>query len=605
MKHIKKTLILIATGMFILTSCFSDLDRFPINDVTGEAVYRDVLGFKMALAKVYGAMILTGNAGGSGAPDITGIDEGSAGFNRTLFSVQTLPTDEALFNWADAGIADLNNMTFTALNPISGALYNRVMLNILYANHFMRQSADNVLAERGFSEADRAEIAVMRAEARFIRAFLYWVLLDVFGNPPFIDETMTVGGLPMQKSLDFQTGRQALFDWLEGELLYLADNGLREAGTSPLGRVCRASAWALLARFYLNANVYTSPVGSPGSNTAFYTRAIEFAGRVINSGLFQLHDNYEHLFLNDNRQSPEIIWGLIFDGANTRAYAGPTFLVNAPSQGAQQVTYRADLLHFGLHTNANWAGGRVRGDFIDLFDRDNDRRFLFVGPTDFIGTARTTFAASGKATFKFRNIPSRMVVEGCQRTEVVDTIIFDTIRNALQVITRIDTTVVYRFEGCTVCSSVEGAKTGCHLVQHHLDNEIPFGRCTDRRFADNTVPLFRLAEMYLIYAEASLRGGSGATNPTAGINRLQARAGLPNVGGIDIYWILDERARELYWEMHRRTDLVRFNRFTDGPGWEWRGNVQEGAMRPAHFNVFPLPATDINANPNLRQNPGF
>jgi len=582
MKYISKKIALILAGMsLVLTSCFSDLDRFPVNDVTGEEVYRDVMGFKMALAKVYGAMILTGNAGPAGMPDIAGIDEGFSGFTRTFFNLQVTPTDEAFCNWGDAGVADLNHLDFTALNPFSVALYNRALLNILYANHFMRQSDDAVLAERGFSAADRAEIAIMRAEARFIRAFLYWVLMDIFGNPPFIDETMLLGVLPTQKDRDINIGRPMLFRWIESELLDIVNNNLlRPVGARVRGRVCEAAAWALLARLYLNANVYNNPVGSPESNinTSFYTQAIYFANRVISSGAFQLSENYEHVFLNDNRESPEIIWGLIFDGAFARTFSGTTFLINASSQGAQQTTHRARLMHFGIFENANWAGYRVRYEFLQRFDRANDRRFLFVGPSDRIGNATSDFEASGMATFKFRNIPSRMVLQGCDRNLVGG-----------------------RFVNCTYC----GPNEGCNLFQRHMDNNTPFGNDHERQFADNSFPLFRLAEMHLIYAEAAVRSGSNMATAEALINQLQARAGLPNAPPLTLDWILDERARELFWEGHRRTDLVRFNRFTSGPSWEWRGGEQNGIPVSSHFNVFPLSGRDIMANRELQQNPGY
>ena len=565
-----------------MTSCLSDLDRFPINDVTGDDVYTSVLGFRQALARVYGTLSLTGQHGPAGQGDIAGMDEGFSGFTRTFWNLQTLTTDEGFDNWGDEGLPALNDISFTSTNPFSGALYNRAILNILFANHFMRQSDPSNLG--AFNDADRAEIAVMRAEARFIRAFAYWVLMDIFGNPPFLDETMPAGTIPSQKHADVNTGRAMLFGWLENELLYLADNGLRPVGTNELGRVCQGAAWALLARLYLNANVYTGTVGTPGSNTDFYTRAIEFAGRVINSGAFSLHANYEHLFLNDNRHSPEIIWGLFFDGYHARTFSGVTFLLNVASNSEHQTNFRADLLHYGVFLNANWAGSRIRGNFAERF-QPNDRRFLFVGPSTFIGTNTTEFAGSGLATFKFRNIPSRMVVAGCERN-----------------LDEYGRFYAYGTPGaCTVC----GPNEGCFLFQYYMDNEIPFGNDPQREFADNTFPLFRLAEMYLIYAEASLRGGSGASDPSAGINRLQARAGLPNVGSLTLDWILDERGRELYWEGHRRTDLVRFNRFTSGPSWEWRGGTLAGTTVAPHFNVFPLPMNDIMANHNLHQNPGF
>ena len=111
--------------------------------------------------------------------------------------------------------------------------------------------------------------------------------------------------------------------------------------------------------------------------------------------------------------------------------------------------------------------------------------------------------------------------------------------------------------------------------------------------------------MYLVYAEAVLRGGTGGTNAQAlnYFNKLRERAYGDNSGDvatINLQDILDERARELYWECFRRTDLVRYNLFTTQAYlWPWKGGISSGTGTDAHFNIFPLPSVDLNANPNL------
>lgn len=130
---------------------------------------------------------------------------------------------------------------------------------------------------------------------------------------------------------------------------------------------------------------------------------------------------------------------------------------------------------------------------------------------------------------------------------------------------------------------------------------------------DTDFPVFRLADAYLMYAEAVLRGGSGGNRGTAlqYVNALRQRAYGDNGGNITdaqltLDFILDERARELYWECHRRTDMVRFNKFTGGDYlWEWKGGVKDGRGVDTRFRLFPLPAADVGANPNLTQNPGY
>jgi starch-binding outer membrane protein, SusD/RagB family len=126
-------------------------------------------------------------------------------------------------------------------------------------------------------------------------------------------------------------------------------------------------------------------------------------------------------------------------------------------------------------------------------------------------------------------------------------------------------------------------------------------------------PMFRLADAYLTYAEAVLRGGQGGDASTAlnYVNQLRERAfgntsGNITSGELTLDFILDERARELYWEGHRRTDLIRFNKFTGGEYlWPWKGNVKAGAATPAYRNLYPIPSNDLGANPNLEQNDGY
>lgn len=135
---------------------------------------------------------------------------------------------------------------------------------------------------------------------------------------------------------------------------------------------------------------------------------------------------------------------------------------------------------------------------------------------------------------------------------------------------------------------------------------------SDLEFADTDFPMFRLADVYLMYAEATERGGGGDESKAVSlINDLRERAYGDNSGDItagdmDLDFILDERARELYWEGHRRTDLVRYGYFTsDDYVWSWKGEEQEGTATDERNVIFPIPSSDINSNPNLEQNPGY
>lgn len=534
--NIIKSIGLITLSLVLFASCFDHLDRFPENETTGEDVYSTFEGYQGAIVKVYAAYALSGNEGPSGKPDISGLDEGQyADFLRMYFNHQELPTDEAHCIWQDEGIPGLNNINFSSENPFSKGMYNRCIMNIMYVNEFLRNSSDGEISGKGFSASQVEEIGYYRAEARFLRAFHYWVLMDIFGNPPFVTEETALDILPEQIS------RKDLFDYVESELKDIADNNLlKDARTNEYGRADKGAAWALLARLYLNAEVYTG--------TAKYNEAATYAEKVINGG-YSLKNEYEQLFLaNNNINNPEVILSINYDGENTCNFGGTTFLINCGSNSDYQADYADALKHYGIRDNANWSGYRARKEFTERF-AEGDNRNLFVGETPSIENA--VDYKEGLATYKWRNIT--MNVDGSWNY-------------------------------------------GSHIA-----------------YADNDFPLFRLAEMYLVYAEAVKRGGSGSTSAALDyINHLRERAfgnsdhNYKSFSNVTLDDILNERGYELYWEGHRRTDLVRFNRFAGSAYiWEWKGGIRNGRSVSVHFNLYPIPSSDLMANPNLKQNANY
>ena len=127
---------------------------------------------------------------------------------------------------------------------------------------------------------------------------------------------------------------------------------------------------------------------------------------------------------------------------------------------------------------------------------------------------------------------------------------------------------------------------------------------------DTDFPVYRLADAYLMYAEAVVRGGQGGTKSQALIylNALRTRASAPIIAESDItlQYLIDERSRELYWEGHRRTDLIRFDRFTNNYAWPWKNGVYSGtASIDSKYAIFPIPASEMTANPGIKQNKGY
>lgn len=527
-----------------LASCTKDLNQLPKNDITADQVYSTPLGYTQAMAKLYGSLALSGNEGPAGSNDLQGVpDEGNyAGFLRTFWYLQELPTDEAMIAWGDAGLQDFKNMVWSTTNPAIVGQYYRLMYEVTLSNDFLRQSTDAMLSSRNITGADADKVRQFRSEARFLRAFAYWGLMDLYGNPPFVTENDVLGaGLPKQIS------RADLFNYVESELKDI-ENTLVDAKANEYGRADKGAAWALLARLYINAKVYTG--------TERNGDAITYALKVINGG-YTLHDNYRELLLADNDQfKDEAIFTINYDGVRTKGFGGMTFFTHA-SYGPPMPEPAT------LGVDSKWGGIRTSTDLTNLFP-DNGNTDYSQFPKNF---TNNTSAADKRAQFWFQG--------------------FSTTVNALTNYT--DGVGVLKFRNITSTDAV--------------------GK--DLGHSDADFPVFRLAEMYLIYAEATLRGGSGGALNTAinYINMLRDRA-YGNTSGrvtsIDLDVVLKERARELYWEGLRRTDLIRYEQFTQGSYlWTWKGGVRAGRQTQAFRALYPLPAAEITTNPNLKQNPGY
>ncbi|MCC9166871.1 RagB/SusD family nutrient uptake outer membrane protein [Pontibacter harenae] len=524
-KYFIKATVLATICLGTFTACDTELDLTPTNATTSVTVYGTLEGYKQVLAKVYGAFALTGNAG-SGSSDLGGIDAGTSDFLRLYWNAQELPTDEAHTIWNDPGLPDFQNLNWTSSNILLTGLYNRIFYQITMANEFIRESTEGSVNGRGFSEAEAETIQQYHAEARFLRAFQYWVAMDLFGNPPFVTENDPIG-----KYIPPQISRAELFDYLESELLAIEPQMVAPR-QNEYGRADQAAVWALLARLYLNAEVYTGE--------ARYSDAITYASKVIESG-YSLEENYRELFLADNNiDNSETILPINYDGVYTQNYGGTTYIVNAA------INAEMHPAAFGV-PNGGWGGLRSTKNLPLLFpdySGATDTRAMFYG--DKLEIDDPSAFTDGPKVTKFKNITS----------------------------------------------------TGT--------TPQPAGV-----FVSTDFPLMRLAEMYLVYAEAVLRGGTGGDLNTAVgyINALRTRAygnTFANVNSITLDFVLEERGRELYWEGFRRTDLIRYGRFTtDAYLWPWKGGVQEGRGVSQNYRLFPIPSTDIIANTNLVQNPGY
>mgnify|MGYP000418974766 FL=1 len=538
-KYIKHSIFGVILALS-LSACMKDLDQEPIDpdSFTEKDVFKNATEAKGALAKIYASLSLTGQKGPAGDGDIAGADEGSTGYTRMQFYLQVASTDEAIIRWSDAGVPDFHNMSWTPANTFNNAYYNRLGQQIAFANSFI----DNAQAL-----ASDPEVAYYIAEARFIRAYAYYNVIDAFGKAPLV--TSSKADLkPAQNT------RAELFNFVESELKDL-EGKLKAARANEYGRVDVVAAQALLARLYLNAKVY---IGQDK-----YTDCITYAKKVIASS-YSLNTTdannngtaYDELFLADNNSNGaqnEFIFLASFDGLNTKTYGGTAFIIHGATGGNMNAS--------SLGINDGWSGLTAPKEFVNKFEVSarnsnneptawKDKRAMFYtdGQT-YENTDLKDFTKSGYAITKFKNITS----------------------------------------------------TGAA------------GKDPEKKFPDTDLPLIRLAEVYLTYAEAVLRGGTGGDRATAlgYINQLRSRA-YGNASGniadsnLTLDFILDERARELYWEGLRRTDLIRYGKFTGGAYlWSFKGGAASGVAVPDYRNLYPIPQDARTANENLTQNTGY
>lgn len=511
-------------AVLLLTGCLDDLNQYPQIDTTGEDVYSDPANYKAVLGKLYVAFVINGQEKGGGNEDLS--SNNGQDYMRSFFNLQQSGTDELAQTWLEGEkVNDLAYISWDANDSWVSDMYYRIFYNIALSNEFIRNASDGQISR--FSETEQAEIREYRSEARFLRALAYYHALDLFRNIPFVTENDPVG-----KFIPPRYEAQQVFEYVESELTEIA-NELPNKNESQYGRASSAAAYALLARLYLNAEVYTGQER--------YTDCITACKNVISQG-YTLEPEYVKLFNADNdKRTNEIIFAFPVDAQHTVSWGTTTYIICGAVSNTSEYQKPAD---YGV--SAGWGSFRIRGEIPALFDEYDQRAMFFTeGQTQYLDALDDQ--SNGYLVVKWTNLTDA---------------------------------------GEVASNTGEG------------------GVNTD-------FPVFRLADVYLMLGEAVVRGGQGATVAEAlgYVNELRERAfgenfesrGKLNAGQLTVNFFLDERARELYWECVRRTDLIRYNRFTTADYlWQWKGGVKEGRPVDPKYNVYPIPASDLTANPNLK-----
>lgn len=546
MKRNMKHIAWIAAGASMLfTACIGDLDTLPLNpsDSTSETVYgADESGYIAGLTKLYFNFV------SNETTDLQVSDAGASELVRAFWTVQEVTSDAGKCAWEnDAWVRAMNTNTWSdADNDATYAVYVRTLQGIAYTNEYLRQTASDRLSDRGVSSELAARIQSFRAEARFLRAYFYWMALDVFGDVPFTTENSPFGGGVNPK----QASRKDVFDYCISELTALAaDDSPMPAARSNYPRADKGAVLGLLARMYLNAEVYTG--------TPMWQEAKDACEDIFTMG-YSLCPEYADLFRGDNGENPEalneIIFGISYDAEQTQSYGGTSYLTLA-AIAATDVS--STQMINGV--NNGWGGIRVPYEYVE--------KYFNVRNADY-----------SAGTYDVNDKRGRMFyIKG--RSESMDG-------------------ALYVFLNGWSCLKFNN-------IPHNMDQDSYLATAASKAYSDIDFPMIRLGEIYLIYAEACMNLGQ-ANTALPKVQELAARAGVTAPTSITQEWLIEERARELMWEGHRRTDLIRYGKFTSSSFlWTYKGGSFSGQGFDDHMKIFAIPASELASNPELHQNPGY
>lgn len=546
MKRNMKHIAWIAAGASMLfTACIGDLDTLPLNpsDSTSETVYgADESGYIAGLTKLYFNFV------SNETTDLQVSDAGASELVRAFWTVQEVTSDACKCAWEnDAWVRAMNTNTWSdADNDATYAVYVRTLQGIAYTNEYLRQTASDRLSDRGVSSELAARIQSFRAEARFLRAYFYWMALDVFGDVPFTTENSPFGGGVNPK----QASRKDVFDYCISELTALAaDDSPMPAARSNYPRADKGAVLGLLARMYLNAEVYTG--------TPMWQEAKDACEDIFTMG-YSLCPEYADLFRGDNGENPEalneVLFGISYDAEQTQSYGGTSYLTLA-AIAATDVS--STQMINGV--NNGWGGIRVPYEYVE--------KYFNVRNADY-----------SAGTYDVNDKRGRMFyIKG--RSESMDG-------------------ALYVFLNGWSCLKFNN-------IPHNMDQDSYLATAASKAYSDIDFPMIRLGEIYLIYAEACMNLGQ-ANTALPKVQELAARAGVTAPTSITQEWLIEERARELMWEGHRRTDLIRYGKFTSSSFlWTYKGGSFSGQGFDDHMKIFAIPASELASNPELHQNPGY
>lgn len=504
-----------------VSSCVNDLDLEP-DDPNKKTVLTTAEEWNGYFYSLYGNLCYEAGLTPSG------VDGGAGIWTRVHWNLQEITADEAIIlnSWNDPGYADLKYNKWGADNTWEYMAYQREATTAKLCSEFLSK----IDGAAGLIDADL--IAQMKAEARVLRAYCYYYMIDLFGRGPWITTEEVGVEAPVYD-------RRQLFEAVTAELEDVIANGaLLDSKEQKYGRLSKQAAEMILAKLYLNAEVYTG--------TPMYDECAKWCKEIMKD-TNTLAENYEYLFCADNDKyvgkGREIIFAVPQDAIHMQSYGGTTYLTAGAYFGDIE---DAEKAYLGFGGNA-WGGLKMRPELVDCLDEfpGDVRNLVYIG--SYTNTLEdlldNTPTGGGYMCVKFKYL------------------------------------------------------TSAQIANHNAD-----GYAATDVYCSTDYPVFRLADVYLMLSECQLRGVSDADPGFTYFNKVRERANLAGMTPT-LDQLLNERQRELYWEGHRRQDLIRFGKYTGNTyNWSWKGGIYEGKAIDATRSVFAIPTQYVGT---VGQNPGY
>lgn len=477
---------------------------------------------------------------------------------------------------------DMSNISLHMINADASnsqlAVYNDIQAGIVNCNQ--------LLMDLGEGEDQVSLTAPLRA----VRAFYTFLLMDNWGDTPIIDYKILDSNSAIERS-----PRAEVAKWIETELLAVRDNCPSEVSESTYGTPTCWMVDALLAKLYINWNVYTQDVTSaswsPTANNEKINDCIAACDRVIESGLFDLTDDYKTKFMYTNGSHiKDFIYAMPFDAVTAQ---GMTY--------ARFRTWRRGQNNNGFYNieMTNSVGGNMvlTPEFVELFCLPGDRRNDVIAGNTGANITKETFdvyqydnatgmPTSVRNTYDGNNVTFTKSIKLATGTYVKDGVTYTRTPDA----------------DLNCGATLEGWTQGYRSIKFFPDiNDYN----VYSRNQDNDVPIFRYADIILMKCEAIVRGGSATlgNTPKSLFNQIRAYVNAPELADDpDLQDILDERGREFLDEHWRRNDLIRFGDFERD--WGFKNDFNKDAANP-QYRLLPLARDVLNANTNWKQNPGY